>query len=151
MKRDFIVRFDDVELVGGADNFFKDSKLTKVILRGGNKLSSLNSMFKGCVNLHTVEGSIDLEGMSTITSLFEGCSVLVDMPVLTCRGYVDMNNAFKNCFLLPTLKLENTTDLVIGNIEGAFDECHSLDGVEFYGTTSKQSINMLLDLFNPEE
>lgn len=152
MKRDFNLRFDDVELLGGADNFLEGSKVTSVILRGSNSLLSLNSMFKECEYLHTVDGSIDLEGISSITSLFEGCSKLVDLPVLIFRGNsVDMDRAFMNCGVLPSLKFENTTDLIFGSTVNTFQGCHNLDGVEFYGSTSKESIKMILDFFNPDE
>ena len=152
MKRDFNLRFDVVELVGGGKNFLDNSKVTKFILRGSNSLLSLNSMFKDSKYLHTVDGNIDLEGITDITSLFEGCVRLADAPVLIFRGEaVNMDKAFMNCELLPTLKLENTTDLIFGSTNNTFEGCVSLDGVEFYGSTSKDSINMILDFFNPED
>lgn len=150
MKRDFNIRFDDVELIGGAENFLEDSKITQFILRGNNTLLSLNSMFKGCSNLHTVDGSFNLKDIPSIASLFEGCSSLIDMPVLICNGSLNMDNAFKNCTLLPTLKFENTTDLFLESAISSFEGCTYLDGLEFYGTTSKDSMNMLIRLLNPE-
>lgn len=152
MKRDFNLRFDDVELIGGGDNFLKNTKVTNFILRGSNQLLSLNSMFKDCKYLYGIDGSIDLEGINDITSIFEGCTKLVDVPVLIFRGgEVNMDKAFMNCEILPSLKLENTTDLIFGSVEDTFKGCAALDEIEFYGSTSKESINMILDFFNPEE
>ena len=150
MKRDFNIRFDDVELIGGADNFLENSKITKFTLGGNSSLLSLNSMFKNCKNLHTVEGSLNLEEID-IVSIFEVCSSLVDPPILFCNGAVNMDNAFKNCTALPTVKFENTTDLFLESTEGTFDGCANLDGIEFYGTLSKESVNALIRLLNPEE
>ena len=49
MFREFNVKFEDVEMLGGADNLLEGTEVTKVIVRGdNNKMSSLDSMLKDC-------------------------------------------------------------------------------------------------------
>ena len=46
MFKEFNIKFEDVEMFGGSDSLLEGTNVTKVILRGDNKLSSLNSMLK---------------------------------------------------------------------------------------------------------
>lgn len=151
MKRDFNLRFDDVELVGGGSNFLKDSKVTKFILRGSNELLSLDSMFKDCKHLHTVDGNFDLTDIPSIKSLFEGCVSLVEPVGLLFNGDIDMSRAFYGCDILPVIKLGNTTLVNFTSLEGAFDGCPNLDGISFVGSTSKESVKTMMNLLSPIE
>lgn len=151
MKRDFNLSFDDVELIGGADNFLEGSKVTKFTLRGSNSLLSLNSMFKNCKHLHTVEGNLDLSEISSITSLFEGCVSLVDPAGLLFNGDISIDRVFYGCTALPTIKLGNTTLVNFTSTEKAFDECPNLDGISFIGETSKESVKAMMDMLSPIE
>ena len=151
MKRDFILRFDDVELLGGGDSFLENSKVTEFILRGSNELLSLNSMFKDSRHLHTVDGNFDLTDISSINSLFEGCTSLVDPAGLLFNGDISMDRTFYGCENLPTIKLGNTTMVNFTSLEGAFDGCPNLDGISFIGKTSTDSVKAMMNLLSPIE
>ena len=77
MFREFNVKFEDVEMLGGADNLLEGTEITKVIVRGdNNKMSSLDSMLKNCNELDTIEGELDLNGVSDIDNLLEGTELV---------------------------------------------------------------------------
>ena len=56
MFKEFNVEFQDVEMIGGADNLLENTKVTKVVMSGDNKMSSLDSAFKNCSELDNIQG-----------------------------------------------------------------------------------------------
>ena len=69
MARDFKIELDNVEMINGSDNLLKDTKVTKVTITGENKLNSLNSTFENCTELTSIEGEINLDGISDMTEM----------------------------------------------------------------------------------
>lgn len=86
MFKEFNVKFEDAELIGGADNLLEGTKVTKVVLRGDNKLSSLNSMLKNCSQLDTIDGYLNLDGINNIDSLLEGTTFVTKVD------FINVNN-----------------------------------------------------------
>ena len=76
MFKEFNVEFQDVEMIGGADNLLENTKVTKVVMSGDNKMSSLNSTFKNCSELDNIQGGLDLNGVSDIDNILEGNSLI---------------------------------------------------------------------------
>ena len=68
-NRDFKIELDNVEMINGSDDLLKDTKVTKVTLTGENKLNSLNSTFENCTELTSIEGEINLDGISDMTEM----------------------------------------------------------------------------------
>ena len=68
-NRDFKIELDNVEMINGSDDLLKDTKVTKVTLTGENKLNSLNSTFENCTELTSIEGDINLDGISDMTEM----------------------------------------------------------------------------------
>ena len=95
MFKEFNVKFEDAEIVGGADNLLEGTGVTKVILRGDNKLSSLDSTLKNCSQLDTVDGELDLRGVSDIDGLLEGSNLVksIDLKNVNNKN-ITSNNAF---------------------------------------------------------
>lgn len=96
MFREFNVKFEDVEMLGGADNLLKGTEITKVIVRGdNNKLSSLDSMLKNCNELDTVDGELDLNGVSDIDNLLEGTELVKSINLKNINNEnISANNSF---------------------------------------------------------
>ena len=69
MARDFKIELDNVEMINGSDDLLKDTKVTKVTITGENKLNSLNSTFENCTELTSIEGEINLDGISDMTEM----------------------------------------------------------------------------------
>ena len=66
MFREFNVKFEDVEMLGGTDNLLENTEITKVIVRGDSKMSSLDSTFKNCKELDTIDGELDLNDVQVL-------------------------------------------------------------------------------------
>lgn len=96
MFREFNVKFEDVEMLGGADNLLEGTEITKVIVRGdNNKMSSLDSMLKNCNELDTVEGELDLNGVSDIDNLLEGTELVKSIDLKNINNEnISANNSF---------------------------------------------------------
>ena len=96
MFREFNVKFEDVEMLGGADNLLEGTEITKVIVRGdNNKMSSLDSMLKNCNELDTVEGELDLNGVSDIDNLLEGTELVKSINLKNINNEnISANNSF---------------------------------------------------------
>ena len=95
MFKEFNVKFEDAEIVGGADNLLEGTGVTKVILRGDNKLSSLDSTLKNCSQLDTVDGELDLRGVSDIDGLLEGSNLVKNIDLKNVNNKnITSNNAF---------------------------------------------------------
>ena len=96
MFREFNVKFEDVEMLGGADNLLEGTEITKVIVRGdNNKMSSLDSMLKNCNELDTVEGELDLNGVGDIDNLLEGTELVKSINLKNINNEnISANNSF---------------------------------------------------------
>ena len=68
-NREFKIELDNVEMINGSDDLLKDTKVTKVTLTGENKLNSLNSTFENCDELTSIEGEVNLDGVSDMTEM----------------------------------------------------------------------------------
>lgn len=68
-NREFKIELDNVEMINGSDDLLKDTKVTKVTLTGENKLNSLNSTFENCDELTSIEGDVNLDGVSDMTEM----------------------------------------------------------------------------------
>lgn len=96
MFREFNVKFEDVEMLGGADNLLEGTEITKVIVRGdNNKMSSLDSMLKDCNELDTIDGELDLNGVSDIDNLLEGTELVKSIDLKNINNEnITANNSF---------------------------------------------------------
>lgn len=96
MFREFNVKFEDVEMLGGADNLLEGTEITKVIVRGdNNKMSSLDSMLKNCNELDTIDGELDLNGVSDIDNLLEGTELVKSIDLKNINNEnISANNSF---------------------------------------------------------
>ena len=86
MFREFNVKFEDVEMIGGADNILEGTEVTKVIVRGDSKMSSLDSALKNCSELDTIDGELDLNGVSDIDNLLQ------DTELVKSINFKNINN-----------------------------------------------------------
>lgn len=95
MFKEFNVEFQDVEMIGGADNLLENTKVTKVIMSGDNKMSSLNSTFKNCSELDNIQGGLDLNGVSNIDNILEGNSLIKSIDLKNINNEnISANNSF---------------------------------------------------------
>ena len=97
MFKEFNVEFQDVEMIGGADNLLENTKVTKVVMSGDNKMSSLDSAFKNCSELDNIQGGLDLNGVSNIDNILEGNSLIKNIDLKNVNNEnITANNSFPN-------------------------------------------------------
>lgn len=95
MFKEFNVKFEDVEMIGGADNILEGTEVTKVIVRGDSKMSSLDSAFKNCPQLDTIDGQIDLNEVSDIDNILENSSFVTKISLKNINNEnMSVNNPF---------------------------------------------------------
>ena len=97
MFKEFNVEFQDVEMIGGADNLLENTKVTKVVMSGDNKMSSLDSAFKSCSELDNIQGGLDLNGVTDIDNILEGNSLIKNIDLKNINNEnISANNSFPN-------------------------------------------------------
>ena len=97
MFKEFNVEFQNVEMIGGADNLLENTKVTKVVMSGDNKMSSLDSTFKNCSELDNVQGGLDLNGVSDIDNILEGNTLIKSIDLKNINNEnISASNPFTN-------------------------------------------------------
>ena len=97
MFKEFNVEFQDAEMIGGADNLLENTKVTKVVMSGDNKMSSLDSAFKNCSELDNIQGGLDLNGVSNIDNILGGNSLIKSIYLKNINNEnISANNSFPN-------------------------------------------------------
>ena len=133
MFKEFNVKFEDAEMVGGADNLLEGTEVTKVILRGDNKLSSLDSTFKNCSQLDIIDGELDLRGVSDIDELLEGTSLVKNIELKNVNNKnITANNAFPHIDQITIggeVYNKEAIQNVIGSREWTFNNINYVDTV----------------------
>ena len=130
MFREFNVKFEDVEIIGGSDNLLEGTEVTKVILRGDSKMSSLDSALKNCSELDTIDGDLDLNGVNDIDNLLEGTPLVKEISVKNVNVEdMSCDNSFTN---INTLNIAgDSKKKAIQNLLGNMD--WEFDGVNYTG------------------
>ena len=97
MFKEFNVGFQNVEMIGGADNLLENTKVTKVVMSGDNKMSSLDSTFKNCSELDNIQGGLDLNGVNDIDNILEGNSLIKSIDLKNINNEnISANNSFSS-------------------------------------------------------
>lgn len=96
MFKEFNVQFQDAQIVGGADNLLENTKVTKVVLRGDNNLSSLDSTFKNCSELDIIEGAINLDGVSDIDNLLDETPLVKEVTLENINTEISAKDSFND-------------------------------------------------------
>ena len=97
MFREFNIKFEDVEMIEGADNLLEGTEVTKVIMRGDNKMSSLNSAFRNCLELDTIDGEVDLNEVENIDNLLKGTELVTTISLKNINNEnISVQNSFND-------------------------------------------------------
>ena len=130
MFREFNVKFEDVVIIGGSDNLLEGTEVTKVILRGDSKMSSLDSALKNCSELDTIDGDLDLNGVNDIDNLLEGTPLVKEISVKNVNVEdMSCDSSFTN---INTLNIAgDSKKKAIQNLLGNMD--WEFDGVNYTG------------------
>lgn len=68
--------------------------------------------------------AIDIEGLTSISSMFSGCSSLVELPWIDTSKVIDMTNAFNGCSLVK--EFPDIDFSQVKTMSGTFKDCKNL-------------------------
>ena len=107
-------------------------EITEVKVRGKITLpmnTSLEGMFKDCVNLESVELiGLDTSEVSNMSSMFENCQKLteLDLTSFNTTKVEDMSRMFYGCKILSRLDLTSFTTVRAKDMRNMFSKCRNL-------------------------
>ena len=110
-----------------------------------SEVTQMNSMFKGCNNLT----SLDLSNFNTVkvtdmNNMFENCQKLtsLDLSSFNTAEVTDMSNMFEECRNLTSLDLSNFNTAKVESMKNMFDECESLVSLDISKFDTRNVKNM---------
>jgi surface protein len=109
----------------------------------------LQYAFASCRQLTDLQLEILGTGLPTIcTSMFNGCTALINAPFFNTAAVTDMTNMFSNCYALTSVPHYNTAAATL--CSGMFSNCSSLTGVPAFNfsaaTTTATMFNSCYNL-----
>lgn len=146
MSRDFNIRFNNAEIIGGTDNLLENTKVTKVMLRGDNKLSSLNSTFKNCSDLDIIEGEIDLDGIAVIDEILNNTKFVKHLNLVNVNNpNITANMSFP---YLDSIEIGGRTydKTAIQNVLGGCT--WKIGDIAYYETVAQQVTDSVIEINN---
>ena len=113
-----------------------------------DNITSMNDMFDGCTNLHTVKiKCINLENITNASYMFNNCSSLVNIESIS--SWTNKNNLttidymFSGCTSLQSAEIFGGWDLSNTSVTGLFNGCTSLNNV-LATASNAASINKII-------
>ena len=111
------------------DSNLKQIKSIDVILPNSSSVTSLESMFDGCISLESVSlVYIDTSSVQSFKKMFKGCSALknIDFSHFYTPQLTNMNNMFSGCSSLEYLDLSYFDTSNVHDMNGMFYKCNML-------------------------
>lgn len=106
--------------------------ITEIPLLDTSRVTSMGSIFAGCSSLTTIP-LLDTSNVINMAFMFQTCSSLTTIPSLDTSNVTNMSNMFNGCTLLSTIPSLNTSKVT--NMQNMFANCTSL---------SDESLNNIL-------
>ena len=103
-----------------------------------SSVTTMASMFYGCTNLTTIP-LLDTSSVTIMTNMFHGCKNLTTIPLLNTINVTNMSYMFNNCTNLTTIPLLNTINVI--NMSYMFNNCTNLTTIPLLDTSNV--INMI--------
>ena len=94
-----------------------------------SKVTSMNSLFSGCINLKTIKlKNLDTSSVKDMSNMFYGCISLtsLDLSNFNTSQVISMRNMFNNCTSLISVDLSSFNTSSVGNMDNMFYNDYSL-------------------------
>lgn len=91
------------------NNAFRDCSALQLVVVNASKVIRMDAAFAGCSKLIRFDSDFDTSSCISMTSLFDGCKSLVELPRLNMSNMPNKNyneSVLRNCTSLTTLPLE---------------------------------------------
>ena len=98
-----------------------------------SSVTTMASMFYGCTNLTTIP-LLDTSSVTIMTNMFHGCKNLTTIPLLNTINVTNMSYMFNNCTNLTTIPLLDTSNVI--NMIGMFSACLNLTTIPLLNTSN---------------
>lgn len=125
--------YDDIYINESYDHTLYITVSKSEIIQFG---SSCSEMFKGFINLESVEfRNVDGSNVEYMNSMFEGCRNLksVDFTGFNTENVRFMSNLFKDCENTKQLNLIGLNTSNVQDFDGMFESCHQLETLDLNG------------------
>lgn len=103
----------------------------------------VSGTYGGTVLALTTDGSGVAERATSMTSLFQGCTLLRSVPLFDTTGVTSMGSMFNGCTSLQSVPLFNTA--AVKNMSALFQNCRSLRSVPLLNTAATTVINSMFN------
>ena len=115
----------DINNKTSAISFFRECKNLENInqILNTSNVTSMNSMFNGCTSLVTIP-LFDTSSATSMIAMFSDCTSLTTIPQLNTSSVTSMNAMFYGCTSLTTIPQLNTSNVT--DMNAMFNGCTSL-------------------------
>ena len=121
-------------------HFKVDKRLVFAPMVDTNNVTTMSSMFYGCSALTAIP-SLDTSNVTTMSSMFQNCATLATIPSLNTSNVTDMKQMFYNCSSLTTIPSLNTSNVT--DMSGMFTNCSSLTTIPQLDTSNVTNMNSM--------
>ena len=104
-------------------------------------VTTMNSMFQGCSSLQSVP-LFNTQNVTTMVNMFNGCFSLQSVPLFNTQNVNNMANMFFGCSSLQSVPLFNTQNVT--SMANMFFSCFSLQSVPLFNT---QNVTTMIYMF----
>ena len=98
-----------------------------------SNVTTMASMFYGCTNLTTIP-LLNTINVTNMSNMFNGCTNLTTIPLLNTINVTNMSYMFNNCTNLTTIPLLNTSNVI--NMSTMFSACSKLTTIPLLNTSN---------------
>ena len=124
-------------IIFGSDTITdREKSLLKVTYLNTSNVTSMNSMFRGCDNLTSLDlSNFNTSKVTNMASMFNGCSNLTSLNVSNFNTSLVTNTSymFGGCSSLTSLDLSNFDTSLVTNMNYMFSGCNSLTSLDLSG------------------
>lgn len=110
-------------------------------------ITSMYSMFSNCDQLKKILGLYNTSNVKTMRQCFYNCSSLEEIPYFDTSGVTNMTNAFQNCKLIttiPELDFSSLADTYQNyGVYGMFNGCINLKSIPVIATENLEMFNSM--------
>ena len=110
-----------------------------------SKVTSMNSMFRGCSSLTSIDlSSFNTSNVTSMGSMFSSCSSLtsVDLNNFNTSKVTDMSEMFDGCSSLTSLDLSSFNTSNVTSMGSMFSSCSSLTELDLSNFNTSKVTNM---------
>jgi surface protein len=124
----------------GNSYLFTTDRLCIDWLNYTRNVTTMNSMFNGCSALKAIP-QLDTSNVTTMNSMFYGCSALTAIPQLDTSNVTNMSYMFYGCSALTAIPQLDTSNVI--NISYMFQNCTALTAIPQLDTSNVNNMSYM--------